>query len=76
MKRILVFMNSFNVGGVTSVAKSIYRNLDRTKFQMDFIRRVGPENGFDREIKDKGDSVFCFRDMPLSNITKINYLHR
>jgi glycosyltransferase involved in cell wall biosynthesis len=76
MKRILVYMNSFNVGGVTSVAKSIYRNLDRTKFQMDFIRREGPEKGFDREIKDKGDRVFCFRDMPLSKIPIINYFHR
>ena len=45
-------MNSFNVGGVTSVATAIYRSLNRTEFEMDFIRDAQyPKNEIDEEVQ-------------------------
>ena len=73
MKRVLVFLDNFDTGGVTSVVKSIYRNIDREKFKMDFIRRNTNINDFDEEIRKNGDRVFYYNDYPLNKIPILNY---
>ena len=56
MKKILVFLHTFEVGGVTRVLKGLYRDLDRTKFSMDFIRLNKEINDFDEEIISTDES--------------------
>ena len=73
MKRILVFANSFNVGGVTSVIKSIYNNLDNRHFKMDFVRKNWNKNEFDERVFADGNKVYYYDEYPLSRIPFLNY---
>lgn len=73
MKRILVFLANFNTGGVTSVVKEIYRNLDKSKFCMDFVRKNVDINSFDEEVVVGGNQVFYYNDCPLNRIPFLNY---
>ena len=74
MKKILVFMDSFNTGGITNVANSIYQNLDRTKFSMDFMRRTAPDQTMDTEVQKNGDRVYFYKIESLNKIPFFNYL--
>lgn len=74
MKKILVFLDSFNVGGVTNVAMGIYNNLDKTKYQMDFVRDgVYAENDCDRLVKANGNKVYLFNKPAIGKIPVLNY---
>ena len=76
MKKILVFLDNFDTGGVTSVVRSIYQNLDTSTFSMDFARRETSIGAFDHEIITKGDYIYYFRDCGLNKIPVWNYIHR
>lgn len=74
MKRILVFLNSFNVGGVTSVVKGIYNNLDRADTQVDFIRSAQYQpNDFDEQVQQDGSKVYLYHVPKLNRVPIINY---
>lgn len=76
MKKILVFVNSFNYGGITSLIQDIYRNLDRNKYQMSFIRPDWNRNDFDAEIIANGDKVYYIENEGLGKIPILNYYIR
>jgi len=73
MKRILVMVNHFNVGGVTSVVRNIYDNLDKTKFKMDFVRRNMDVNDFDEQVIAEGNKVYYYEQYNLGRIPFLNY---
>ncbi len=74
MKNVLVFMNSFNVGGVTNVAMAIYNRMDKSKFKMDFIRDgIFPENEIDKQVKANGNKVYLFNKPAIGKIPVLNY---
>lgn len=73
MKHILVFVNSFNYGGITSLIQDIYRNLNRNEYRMSFVRLNWNINDFDREVLDNGDKIFYINDEGLNNIPYFNY---
>ena len=74
MKRILMLMNSFNVGGVTNVVLAIYNGLDKEKYSIDFIRDARyQENEIEKSIKDNGSEVFYFNKPRISKIPLLNY---
>lgn len=76
MKRILVFVDSFNVGGVTSLIQDIYRNLDRSKYSIDFVRPDWNRNDFDNEVISNGDKIYYIENEGLGRIPVINYAVR
>lgn len=73
MKKILVFVNSFNYGGITSLIQDIYRNLDRTKYRMSFVRPDWNRNEFDQEVISNGDKVYYIENENLGRIPVLNY---
>ena len=73
MRRILVFVNSFNVGGVTSVVRNIYKSLDKSKFQMDFVRKNWNRNEFDEQVFADGNKVYYYEDCGLNKVPFWNY---
>lgn len=73
MKKILVFVNSFNLGGITSLIQDIYRNLDRSKYKISFVRTDWNRNAFDEEIFAGGDKVYYIKEEQLPRIPLINY---
>lgn len=76
MKKILVFVNSFNYGGITSLIQDIYRNLDRDKFRMSFVRPDWNRNEFDDEIISNGDKIYYIDNEGLGKIPVLNYYIR
>lgn len=76
MKKVLVFVNSFRVGGVTSVVKSIYENLDRTRFKMDFVSFGPLDEKYVEEINKNGDKVYFVTPIGLNKIPVFNYVIR
>lgn len=72
MKRILVFVNSFNYGGITSLIKDIYRNLDPENYEMSFVRLNWNINDFDSEVIANGNKVFYVDDENLNKIPFFN----
>lgn len=72
MKRILHIVNSMNRGGIETFIMNVYRNIDRTKMQFDFILHTENESSYEKEIKHLGGRIFRIpsRRQGLSNNRK------
>ena len=73
MKRILVFVHSFDVGGVTNVVKAIYNGLNKEEYKVDFVRKRTELTSFDEQVVSDGNKVYYFDDIPLNKIPFFNY---
>lgn len=73
MKKILVCVDSLSVGGVTAVVKSIYENIDKKEFLMDFMAVRQLDNDFEKQIVANGDKLYFLNDLPLDKIPVLNY---
>ena len=58
VKRVLCLVSAMNTGGAETFLMKIYRNLDRTKYQMDFCVNVKEKGFYDDEIKRLGGRIF------------------
>ncbi|WP_027106852.1 glycosyltransferase family 1 protein [Ligilactobacillus ceti] len=57
MKRILCLVSSMNTGGAETFLMKVYRELDKTKYQMDFCVNTS-DNFYENEIKQLGGKIF------------------
>ncbi|MGN1294801.1 MAG: glycosyltransferase family 1 protein [Bacilli bacterium] len=57
-KRILQVVGAMNRAGTETMLMNVYRNIDRTKIQFDFISYSDQEADYDQEIKELGGRVF------------------
>lgn len=58
MKRLLCIVGSMNAGGAETFLMKIYRQLDKTKYQMDFAVAVQEKGFYDDEIISMGGKIF------------------
>lgn len=58
MKRVLCVLSSMNAGGAETFLMKIYRQLDKSKYQMDFCVNIFEEGFYDDEIKQMGGKIF------------------
>lgn len=58
MKRLLCIVGGMNVGGAETFLMKVYRNIDRTKYQIDFAVAIKGEGAYDNEIKALGGKVY------------------
>ena len=58
MKRLLCIVGSMNAGGAETFLMKIYRQLDKTKYQMDFAVAVAEEGFYDKEIIKLGGKTY------------------
>ncbi len=63
MKRVLQIFGTMNCGGAETMLMNIYRNIDRTKIQFDFLVHCDdinnpPKGYYDDEIKELGGRIF------------------
>lgn len=56
--RILQVFGSLNRGGAESLIMNIYRHIDRTKVQFDFVVHTKDEGAFEAEIRSLGGRIF------------------
>lgn len=57
-ERILQVVNSMNRGGAESLIMNIYRKIDRSRFQFDFLVHIQEDGAFDKEILELGGRIF------------------
>lgn len=58
MKRILCIVSSMDRGGAETFLMKVYRELDKSKFQMDFCVSKQKKGFYDEEIKSLGGKIF------------------
>ena len=52
--RILCVFGSLDQGGAESMCMNLYRYIDRSKIQFDFVTHSGPGGAFEEEIRSLG----------------------
>lgn len=55
---ILHVIGIMNRGGAETMIMNLYRNIDRTKVQFDFVENEGEEAAFDAEIRSLGGRIY------------------
>lgn len=58
MKRLLCIVGGMNVGGAETFLMKVYRNLDKTQYQMDFAVAIEGEGAYDKEIRKLGGKIY------------------
>ncbi len=56
--RILQISYSMNLGGAETLIMNIYRNIDRSKLQFDFLLHSDKESAYDNEIRSLGGKIY------------------
>ncbi|MHC5269462.1 glycosyltransferase family 1 protein [Enterococcus sp. LJL98] len=56
--RILHVFGEMNRGGAETMIMNIYRNIDRSKIQFDFVVHTDEECAFDKEIEELGGTIY------------------
>lgn len=70
--RVLHVLTILNLGGIENFLMNLYRKIDRTKIQFDFLVHREEEGFFEEEIKSLGGRIF--RVQALNPITYNSYL--
>lgn len=73
MKRILVCVDGFHTGGVTSVVKAIFENIDKNKFSMDFAAFHKTDSDFEKKIIKSGSRIYYLDYPKLNTVPYFNY---
>lgn len=58
MKRLLCILSGMNVGGAETFIMKVYRNLDRTKYQIDFCINAKEKCFYEDEILNMGGKIY------------------
>ncbi len=69
--RVLHMIASLDIGGSQSMVMNIYRNIDRSKVQFDFIVDHPEQMYFAEEIKKLGGKIFVLHTFRLINIGEV-----
>ena len=73
MINILMCVDSFEVGGVTEVVKTIYKKIDCSKYHIDFLSMRRLDSEFESEVVRANSKIF-YIDLPaLNGIPVLNY---
>lgn len=56
--RVLCVFSSLDRGGAESMCMNLYRHIDRTKVQFDFVKHTSSKGSFEDEIHDLGGRVY------------------
>lgn len=69
MKKVLHIVGTMNLGGQEAFIMNLYRNIDRSKVQFDFVVHSKEEGAYEEEIKKLGGKIY--RITPISkNVVK------
>lgn len=68
MERVLQVIGSLNNGGSQAMIMNIYRNIDRTKVQFDFVIFHNEERFFAKEIENLGGKIYYIEEFKFGNL--------
>lgn len=67
MIKVLHVVGKMHYGGMETLIMNIYRSIDRSKFQFDFIVHYKEKGEYDNEIEQLGGKIFVLPDPVLGN---------
>lgn len=74
--RILHVIGYMDRGGAENMIMNLYRNIDRTRIQFDFVENEGKETAFDAEITELGGRIYhCPRYKGKNHFTYTRWWH-
>ena len=74
--RILHVIGIMNRGGAETMIMNLYRNIDRTKVQFDFVENEGETAAFDEEILSLGGKIYrCPRYLGKNHLAYVKWWH-
>lgn len=59
MKRVLQVLGSLQRGGAETMVMNVYRHIDRTQVQFDFLVKERVKDGYEQEIESLGGRIIC-----------------
>lgn len=71
MIRILQVVGTMDLGGIETFLMNVYRNIDRSKVQFDFLCHNRIEAAYSEEIKKLGGRMFCVKG--ISHVGLLRY---
>lgn len=71
--RVLQAVTNMNIGGIETLLMSLYRRMDRSKVQFDFLLQRPQESYFENEILSLGGKIY--RVPPFNPFHYVRYLH-
>ena len=71
MKRLLCIVNSLDTGGAETFLMKLYRDLDKSKYQMDFCSMSNKKGFYDDEVLASGGRIF---NVPPKTKNPIGYM--
>lgn len=67
MIRVLCVFSCLDRGGAETMCMNLYRVIDRTKIQFDFVKHTHAEGAYEKEIEELGGRIFEAPKLGLSN---------
>lgn len=58
VNRVLCLISAMNTGGAETFLMKLYRNMDRSRYQMDFCVTVSEKGFYDDEIEELGGKIY------------------
>lgn len=74
MVKVAQMLYMLSMGGVENFLMNMYRNIDREKYQFDFILQVDEEGYFEKEIESLGGKIYRiprFEKHPIKHIKEL-----
>ena len=72
MKRVLHIVSAMDRGGAETLIMNVYRNIDRSKLQFDFVVHRSEKGDFDDEITEMGGVIH--RIPSLGSLGPVRYI--
>jgi len=72
--RVLHIVSTMDRGGAETLLMNVYRNLDRSKLQFDFVTHRSDKGSYDDEIRKLGGRIFSVSS--LGNVGPISYVKK
>lgn len=67
MIRVLHVIRTMNLAGAETFIMNVYRNIDRSKIQFDFLLNTNEESNYTKEIRELGGSIYYIPRFVLAN---------
>ena len=67
-RRIAHFVRKMDVGGTETLIMNVYRNIDRERFQFDFVVETKESGFYDKEILELGGKIISLKHSPQSGV--------
>ena len=68
--KVLHCLGQLNIGGAETLVMNVYRNIDTTKYQFDFLVFNKNKGYYDKEVVSKGSNIYILPSLSETGVIK------